>query len=339
MPSVILNDTSPLLSLDPDWGTGTPSANITGGFLYYSNNPETVLTRDIADRGKWLSRHTCYGSGQLYTWHSNNVDIGGGTIISTILVYNPSSTDSITITSSNYGTTNAVGPSDATAWVNYLNTTTPLSLTLGPGQYGNMFPMVVDYNAHFGVVARLNITITGTSTPASAVIWDLAYQTNSGGATAQADPVTSRQSGYSSIGSYNYLNFPSVSPTTNDGLMYHFGYNTDSFGGSDLVDVTGNVSGKVEGSYGSQFNVTIPVHNSFSTPRTFRVFLGSTGGPSFPVVNGYAGVIAKREWVTPHYSVDLIDATINPGATETINFTLMMAAMSASPYIFGARVL
>lgn len=333
MPTIVLNPSSTELSITPGTAPGTPNASLSGGFLFYSNNPETVPSLALADSGKYLSRQTVTGSGQIYTWHMNGTE---SSLNSTILVYNPNSY-SITVSSSNNGKTNANGASDTNAWITYLNGTTPTSITIGPLQYGNLFQQNVPAGNNFGVFAGLSVVQENTSFPTSAVLWDLAYVSNSAGGTAQASLSGAKQNGYSSIGSYNYLNFPSVSPTTTNRLAFNIGYNSDSFGGTDLAYVNGVSSGRVEGSYASQFYISMPVKNTDTVSRTFRVFLGGTGGFIFPVVNGYGGVIAKKDWTSPFRYVDVVDIQIPAGQTQTVNFTVMFGAIGAAPIFIGAR--
>ncbi|WP_170936520.1 hypothetical protein [Paenibacillus aquistagni] len=197
--------------------------------------------------------------------------------------------------------------------------------------------MQVSVGNNYGVVAQFNVQRNDSSSPASAVLWDLAYVNNSSGATSQAPIDAAKKSGYSPTGSYNYLNFPMFSPTNKHGDFYEFGYNAGvDFHGSDLVPVTGGASGRVEDSYGSQFNITVPIKTQKLVTSKFRVFLGSIGGHLFPVVNGY-NVIAKRDWVNPFAYVDVIETELLTGQTKNINFTLMLGAMSAAPMHIGVR--
>ena len=53
----------------------------TNEFLFYSNNPEKVYNKDLADSGKFFCRETVKGNGQIYTWHRNEYE---GTITSLI---------------------------------------------------------------------------------------------------------------------------------------------------------------------------------------------------------------------------------------------------------------
>lgn len=333
MPSIILSPSSTANSLSPTQASGTPSATLGGGFLFYSNNPETVPSTARADSGKYLSRQTVTGSGQIYTWHENGT---GGTVTSTILVYNPNSYP-ITVSSSNNGITNSKGVSDTSAWVNYLKGTSPVSISIAPGKYDNLFVQSIPNGNNFGVVARLNVVNSSTLASASAVLWDLVYTSDSSGGTAQAELSGGKQNGYGSVGSYNYLNFPTIAPTTTNGLTFSIGYNGDNFGSLDIVPVTGASSGRIEGSYGSQFYITMPIQNTDSVSRTFRVFLGDTGGFLFPVVNGYGGVVAYKDWVSAGTYVDVVDVTIPGSTTQTINFTVMFGAIGAAPIKIGAR--
>jgi hypothetical protein len=94
---------------------------------------------------------------------------------------------------------------------------------------------------------------------------------------------------------------------------------------------------QAEACYGSQYNVTIPLYNNSGSTQTFRIFIGSIGGYVLPVVNGY-GVIRKKEWADPFTYVDVVETTIGPFGSETINFTLIISAISASSLHIGARL-
>jgi hypothetical protein len=337
MPSIILTSTSPSFSYGtPVDGAGTPSASFSGGFLFYSNQPETVLSSGLADapNNSWLNKQTVNGSGIIYTWHKNATL---STIHNAISVYNPN-TFPITVSSLNYGTTNAYNVTDANAWLAYLNTSTTKSIVIQGLSYGTFFQLDnISNNNNFGVMARMNITGNGSS--ASAVVWDIAWISNSSTATKFAPTDGGSMKVGVGNGYYNYLTFPTISPTTQAGVKYYYGSNIDSFTGNDLVNITGGtVTGKLEGSYGQQLNVTIPVQNNTGATRSFRVFVGSAAGSLSIAVNGYGNVKVKREYITVSQYVDVVETSqIANGATENINFTIMMAAMSSANYRIGAR--
>ena len=88
----------------------------TNEFLFYSNNPETIYEKDLADNGKWLCRETVNGNGQVYTWHENGCSTA---ITSIILLHNPNPF-SIKVTASNIGKSNLTQwQSDILGWQDY----------------------------------------------------------------------------------------------------------------------------------------------------------------------------------------------------------------------------
>lgn len=337
MPRVVLNEYSPTFTFadwnnDPPKATGSAAASFGGGFLFYSNNPESVTESALADKGCWLNRQSVSGAGQVYLWHQNDT---GKYIRSVVSIYNPNSY-SINVTSTNYGTTNANGESDMNAWKKYLQTPSPIPITIAPYSYGSLFDQYVAPGNNFGVVARLNITSGGS--PAGAIVYDLAYEYDSSAAWRIASPSGDKECGIG-YGFYNSLNFGAIAPKDTLGLYYGFGYYEDSFNGNDLVEITGgNSTGKIEGSFGQQLVITLPVRNSFNTTRTFRIAVGSRGGATIPVVNAY-NAIGSKGWVSAYNAVDLIEAEIPGNQTTNLTFTLMICAISASPLYIGARVL
>jgi hypothetical protein len=94
MGTVVINNSGSLNTGNLWNGTpaprGSSSLYVGGGWFFYSNNPESVYSDDLADNGRWLNRTTVWGSGHIYTWHSNQT---GGTINNCILIYNPNTFD------------------------------------------------------------------------------------------------------------------------------------------------------------------------------------------------------------------------------------------------------
>lgn len=68
---------------------GTSTVALSGGFMFYSNSPETLRgTNDLGDQGFWLNSDTVTGVGQIYTWHYNQT---GSTINNALRVKNNNS--------------------------------------------------------------------------------------------------------------------------------------------------------------------------------------------------------------------------------------------------------
>ncbi|MCP1311357.1 hypothetical protein [Paenibacillus tyrfis] len=337
MAKIVLNEFSPTFSFaswdrEPSIATGSVSASFSGGFLFYSNNPESVTPPAIADSGCWLNRQQVSGNGQIYTWHQNDT---GNSITSAITIYNPNNF-TINVNSSNWGQTSQKDASDSNAWINYLNEYSPISITIGSYGYGTIFNFKVAPGHNFGVVARINITST-LGYAADAVIFDLAYQYDSSATSKFAELIGDKECGLG-YGYYNILDFGTIDGDSSIGRYHRFGYYGDDSGGNDLVTISGgNSHGKIECSYGQQLVVRLSIRNPYSYRRTFRVSLGSRGGAVIPVVNGYGG-IGSKGWVSAYNAVDLIEIDIDSGSTEPVEFTLMICAISAAPLYLGARV-
>lgn len=310
-------------------------------FLFYSNNPETLDSADLADNGKYLNMASVSGNGQVYIWHANKT---GQTIKHCVLVYNPNSY-AVRINVTNYGLTNTsnTGASDAVAWEKYYNGQST-SLTVAAGGYGNLFLSSVPNNYNFGVVARLNIVKSGTSTAAGVTLYDLAYVSNSSGATgfatAESYAATKRTRG-KGAGYYTVITFPTVSPTNADGVGYTIAASNDSFSGADcsvITDGSGQASGVLEGAYGQQYNITIPIKNTTGSACKFRIYIGSRGGYAFPFVNFAGGIAKYTSAISSMQYVDVIETdTIASGSTASINFSTVVTAMAATPYFIGVR--
>jgi len=123
-------------------------------FFFYSNSPESLYARHMADNGKYLNYVTVSGNGQIYTWHANRTN---QTIKNCILIYNPNSYD-VQVKITNYGLTDDATQkeSDADAWEKYYNGQST-SVTVKAGKYANLFLRSIGSNHHFGIVARANI--------------------------------------------------------------------------------------------------------------------------------------------------------------------------------------
>lgn len=310
-----------------------------GGYLFYCDNPETIRSIDLADAGKYLNQASVNGAGQVYLWHENGTP---GAITHCLLIYNPNSY-SITVSSSNYGLTNGLGLSDIQAWADYFAGNSK-SIQIGPYGWATLFSQSVNSGHNVGIVARTNVTNSSTSATSTAVFYDLAYVSNSSGATTFSDSDgTGRQRG---VGSAFYLtiNLDTIAPTTADGIAYGMaaGNSDDIFGTTDLVWVSGQNPGHILGSYGIQHSVTMKVRNDFSQVKNFYIYFGTNiimPDPhfAFPVVNMY-GYTNMATWVQGGRYVDLIQTgNLNPGETTTISFFMVIGAVSSTPWFIGAR--
>lgn len=320
-------------------------------YLFYSNSPEMLDSTDMADNGKFLNRASVSGNGQIYTWHANGT---GRTINSCILIYNPNAY-AVTLKVTNYGLTNDSTQSqpDVIAWEKYYNGQST-SVTVAAGGYGNLFLRTIANGNHFGTVARVNIVKQGTATAAAVTLFDLAYFSNSGNAQSFATPdaATTKRTRGKGAGFYTTITLPTLSPTNTDGIGCSFGSkkigtlaNTydDSFYGADcsvIEDPSGMTSGPLQGAYGQQFQMTIPIKNTTSIARKFRVFIGSRGGVAFPFVN-FAGSYAKyTNRIENKYYVDVIETdTIASGSTELVTLSTVITAMSDAPFFIGVRTI
>ena len=329
------------VSRSPQLLTSGGSASInTNEFFFYSNSPENFSSNALADSGKFLNRvSNLSGTGQIYTWHTNQT---GNTIKNCLLFYNPNSYQ-VTVNVTNYGLTSISEGTDLNAWKDYYDGNST-SLTIAAGGYANMFLRTIPAGYCFGIVARATIVRSGTSTPAGVTIWDLAYidSSKSGNATGFATKEGTTKARGSGAGFYTTINAPTLSPTNStNGVGFTIGADTDTFNGNDcsyITDPSGATSGRLAGAYGQQFYVNLPIHNSSSSAQTYRIFIGSTGGGSFPFVY-LNGSIAKLTGnaIDAFKYIDVIEETVPANQTKTVSFSTVVAAMASTPYVIGAR--
>ena len=327
------------VSRSPQLLTSGGSASInTNEFFFYSNSPESFDTEALADSGKFLnSVSNLSGTGQIYTWHRNQT---GSSIKNWLLFYNPNSYQ-VTVNVTNYGLTSISDGTDLNAWKDYYDGNST-SLTIAAGGYANMFLRTIPNNYCFGIIARATIVRSGTSTPAGVTIWDLAYTNNSGNATGFATKEGTTKARGSGAGFYTTINAPTLSPANStNGVGFTIGKYSDTFNGNDcsyITDPSGETSGRLAGAYGQQFYVNLPIHNSSSSAKTYRIFIGSTGGGSFPFVY-LNGSIAKLTGnaIDAFKYIDVIEETVPANQTKTISFSTVVAAMASTPYVIGAR--
>lgn len=310
-----------------------------GGFLYYSNNPEQVTDGALADNGCWLNRAEVSGNGEVYVWHTNAT---GRTLNSELYVFNPSKYSDIIITTYHYALTNGLGTTDVTAWDSYLKSNqNSTQILVKPGQYVELFKQMVAPNNNFGVVAAINISDATFGNAAKAVFEDLVYDKNIS-ATKYAeldDGITGGRGVGSSF--QNILNFDPIKMTANNYSAYFIAAQNDSFNGQDLVKITdfGNykIASQLEGNYGQMMKIIIPIKNLYKDNQNFGIFIGSTGGNSYPFVRLQENSFVSSP-VKPFHVYDMIQTgKMALGSMETVSFTLVIPALSSTPLVIGVR--
>jgi len=320
--------------------TGTATLNTAGeDFFFYSNEPETVKATDLADAGKWLNMASVYGKGQVYAWHKNGAGIK---INSYLLIYNPGSS-AITVKATRYGTTNAADVSDSNAWASYFGSSN-VSVTIQAGQWGSLFSQSVAKDNHYGYVAYVSIT-NSSGNPMGAVFYDLAYNTNSSGATMCASIEKGGKRGLG-VKFTTTVNLNTITMTASNmvgGLACTFGGITDTFSGTDrayITDGSGATTGYLNGCFGQVLDITMPIKNTTGVSRSFYIYYGSIVQPkgfSFPLVV-LGNKIAKYIWIKGGEYVDVIDTgPIDNTKTKTINFKAVIPGVSMTLIAIGVR--
>ncbi|MGG0824246.1 hypothetical protein ABE099_15385 [Paenibacillus turicensis] len=348
MGTVVINNSSPFLfgynSAEPR-GSGT--SNLAGGFFFYSNNPESVAKTALADNGYFLNRAPVKGTGQIYTWHSNKT---GSAISNCILIHNPNAFP-VKVSSSNYGLTKFAGVQpDSNAWLSFWNTSmsSPITVTIQPGGYGNIFLQnQIPNNGVFGIIARVSVTNAQNNTDASVTFWDLAYISNSGNGNAAATvDGSNRVRGIGQGGYWNTTKFDALASTDSKGKYYTLAAAGDTFNGVDVpwvADYSGGASGGVLGNYGQQINITLPIRNTSSSSRKFQIFIGSSGGSLFPCFY-YKGIGYRyspyNQWgnVPGWYGLDILELEVGGSSTVSESFQVVVPAVSSTPLAIGARI-
>ncbi|MEC0208640.1 hypothetical protein P4H70_06715 [Paenibacillus ehimensis] len=321
---------------------GNSWMGLSGGWFFYSNNPESVYYWHLADQGKWLNRASVRGEGQVYTWHHNST---GFQISTCILIYNPNSYD-IVVSSYAHGTTKKYGAQpDSDAWINFWNTSSPIYEIVPANGYKAIFQRTIEAEEVFGVIARLNITSTNGNA-AEAVLFDLIYSANSSGATSAANPDgTSRPRGIGATGYWLTTQFDTLTPVDQNGQYYTLGAFRDTFGGADVPyinDPSGQAPNHALGNYGQQINISLPIYNNQSWGRTYRIFVGSTGGNLFPCFYYQGGgyKLNNGGWgnIEHHHILDILEQYVGAHSTETVSFQMVVPAVSSTPLVVGARL-
>jgi len=99
------------------------------------------------------------------------------------------------------------------------------------------------------------------------------------------------------------MTFPVLSPTTSAGHACSIGATSSSFSGAEcsyITDPSGSTSGPLQGAFGQQLNITIPIKNVTGSARKFRIFIGSIGEGSYPFVNYAGGISYYTEFTQPN---------------------------------------
>ncbi len=316
-------------------GSVTPQS----GFLFYSNNPESVYDRALADNGCWLNLAPVSGHGQVYVWHRNATS---QTITAELCIINPSNSTDIIISTSNYALTNGIGVSDVTSWDAYLGSNQPsIAMVIKPGQSVALFKQKVAPNSNFGIIAAVQVSYT-TGVAAPAIFVDQAYS-NYIAATKYAE-LDNGITGCRGVGSYyqNTLSFDPITMTSKNYSAYYIAAKNDSFDGKDLLKLidygsTHDKESLLEGNYGQMMKIVLPIKNRYKNNQNFAIFIGSTGGYAFPFVRLQENSFVSFP-VKPWMAYDMIETGEMPlGSTETVSFTLVIPALSSTPLVIGVH--
>lgn len=343
MATAIYNGTESKLDQLQELPKGTSSVWKGGGFVFVSDNPEKVTPEDLADSGKWLVREYVFGSGFVYSWHQNGC---GYPINHALSIYNPNPFP-IRVSSPNNGTTNSNGGPDSTGWLSYFSGSTSTSVVIDGNSYKTLFNQYIPAGNNFGYLGQVSITNSNDGSAARALFYDIAWRTNSSGATSFASiksPTMRRGVGPTY---YNTMYFQTMTPTTN-GVGYRICGSQEYpgvFGTEDLpyiTDPSGAVSGLLAGGYGQQYAINMTIKNATSVSRKFHIFIGRPGpyntNVSLHTFVNFKGVSLSRDWLAAGVYKDVISTnTLAPGASEDVSFFMVVPGMSATPVILGAR--
>ena len=305
------------------------SAKLNGGFIFYSNNPESVLKPDTV-----LSRATAKGIGQIYSWHVNKT---GSRVTSAIRIHNRNNV-AIKVSVGSLGLTNAKNESDIQAWYEYFEPMKLINLVL-PGSYVDLFVQYVQKGFNFGVISKINITDTDGS-PVEAEIEDIVYaQSSNAELIDHAIENLNRRSGIG-YGYKSMIDFGTVGISGAKDVAYKLACKDSCFNGKERPYINawqGNINGLLEGGYGQIFSISIAIRNDTGKPASFAIYLGSNGGNAFPLIY-YRGDIIGYKWLKPFRYLDVIRTEMLPvSGVKQINFKLVIPAMTSAPYVIGIR--
>ena len=334
--------------------------------LFYCNNPEQIYEKHLADNGKYLTRNKVEGIGQIYTWHENKTS---SAIHNTILAYNHNSFP-ITITCTNYGTTNHPYSSDVLAWKNYFDGVGRKAITIPAYGYANLFMIEnIPRNNAFGVLSRYIIDAPGidpnNEPRATVTLFDLVYQdpakSGNGQSIADNDGDDSRPRGagvgffmnievefpYCVLGKEEGALIGGTNATRDVTIQNPPSNQVDTFYDHDLINVYDEgekapyeIYGKLRktfGNFGVEMQCKIDVVNTSDIAKHYHVFIGSAGGLSYPIVSLNGETLYQTEPLNEWTCREVIDVYVPAHDGEQFSFLLAIPARSSAPYIIGVR--
>jgi hypothetical protein len=83
--------------------------------------------------------------------------------------------------------------------------------------------------------------------------------------------------------------------------------------------------------------IIIPIKNLYKNNQNFGIFIGSTGGNSYPFVRLQENSFVSSP-VKPFHVYDMIQTgKMALGSMETASFTLVIPALSSTPLVIGVH--
>ncbi len=256
-----------------------------------------------------------------------------------LYIINSSDVNTITVKTNQYALTTGVGASDVAAWDSYLGSSqTSISVSVKPGQCVELFKQAVARENNFGLIAALDITDT-EGNPAKAILEDVVYNKNISAAKyAKLDEGINGGRGVG-LSYQNTITFEPIKMSeSNDYTLYNIGAINDSLNGKDLVkikDCSNQMESLLEGNYGEVMTIILPIKNFYKDQQNFGIFIGSTGGYSFPFVRLQENSFVASP-VKPFTAYNMIQTgKMAFGSSEKVSFTLVIPALSSTPLIIG----
>ena len=170
----------------------------------------------------------------------------------------------------------------------------------------------------------------------------MAYTSNSGGGTAfaTADPLSTLRAIGSGAGFYATITCPTITPSSTNGTGVTLAATGDTFGGNDcsyITDPSGSTSGRLEGAFGQQLSITVPIKNTGSTSKTYGIFIGSIGGGWYLYVNYVGSSVKYTDRVSDNKYIDVLEQAVSGNTTTSVTFSTVVPAMASTPYVVGVR--
>lgn len=308
--------------------TGVGQATKSGGFLIYSNSPEKVTSTELADDGKWLCREQVSGNGRIATWHTNG---SGASFTNAILLYNPNNVAITVSISKLQQTTNYNDAAKSLSYMEGIGTSKTFSNIPAYG-YQVLASMSISSGANFGMI--MDVT---NSSGKSIYIYDLAYTSNSGGATAGAIRQGTKVRGKCSnntttidLGTITYAGSPVGKRLFSNGDTRCL----------TLTDSSSNpaVSLILNGNYGTVTTFKLKVVNSSGSTKQLRVGFGSAGtGLFYAAKMSYNNQDSAQygDWIPQEEVRGAIDlGSMTDGASKEFYFDFMVTSMASTPAVF-----